>query len=228
MTIGIYKLTINNKVYIGQSVNIEERFANHKSLLKNSKHYNNKIQEAYNCDSNIVLEIIHITNNINELNALEIEYMQKYNSTISGLNICSGGVSGRGLEHPSLKYTKEQIINVMYLLLNVDSSIKEISTTTGVSESTVRHISRREVHLWLEDMYPEETKKLLRMSKDRARNSSQRKTYKFTKLKSPDGVIYEVFPSINAFGRMHGLDPNKVGQVMLGKRNTHKNWIGIE
>lgn len=44
--IGIYKVTnkINNKVYIGQSINIENRFQQHKNncLNENLKDYNTK------------------------------------------------------------------------------------------------------------------------------------------------------------------------------------------
>ena len=48
--IGIYKLTnkINNKVYIGQSINIENRFQQHKNncLNENLKDYNTKFYRA--------------------------------------------------------------------------------------------------------------------------------------------------------------------------------------
>lgn len=38
--IGIYKIenTKNHKVYIGQSIDIEHRFNQHKNYLKNNKH----------------------------------------------------------------------------------------------------------------------------------------------------------------------------------------------
>lgn len=46
---GIYKITNlkNNKVYIGSSFNIKNRFKTHKRLLKNNKHFNSHLQSAY-------------------------------------------------------------------------------------------------------------------------------------------------------------------------------------
>lgn len=47
---GIYiiKNNINNNIYIGSSKNIKNRFKEHKRLLKNNIHHNNKLQNSYN------------------------------------------------------------------------------------------------------------------------------------------------------------------------------------
>lgn len=70
--IGIYKIlnTVNNKVYIGSSVNIQNRWNKHKALLRHNKHENPKLQNSWNkygeevfefiiieeCDENVLLE----------------------------------------------------------------------------------------------------------------------------------------------------------------------------
>jgi len=48
--IGIYKITniINNKVYIGQSQDMDTRLRGHKSTLKANTHFNIHLQRAYN------------------------------------------------------------------------------------------------------------------------------------------------------------------------------------
>lgn len=48
--IGIYRITniINNKVYIGQSINIEDRFAHHRSSLSHNRHENEHLQRSWN------------------------------------------------------------------------------------------------------------------------------------------------------------------------------------
>ena len=50
MTCGIYCIcnTANNKKYIGQSVNVEERLRRHKYELLNNKHFNKHLQRAWN------------------------------------------------------------------------------------------------------------------------------------------------------------------------------------
>jgi group I intron endonuclease len=49
MTCGIYGIRnkINNKLYIGQSINIEKRYASHLRQLKNNKHVNKHLQSSY-------------------------------------------------------------------------------------------------------------------------------------------------------------------------------------
>lgn len=50
MTCGIYliKNNISKKEYIGQSINIEKRWKDHKKDLRNNIHKNQHLQNAYN------------------------------------------------------------------------------------------------------------------------------------------------------------------------------------
>jgi len=50
MTVGIYKLTnlSNGKIYIGQSVNVEDSIYKHKMALKGNYHKNDHLQKAWN------------------------------------------------------------------------------------------------------------------------------------------------------------------------------------
>lgn len=50
MSSGIYKITNtkNGMFYIGSSVNIKRRWSHHKSELKNNRHHNQYLQNAYN------------------------------------------------------------------------------------------------------------------------------------------------------------------------------------
>jgi group I intron endonuclease len=47
---GIYGIRNkkNGKMYVGQSVNVSDRFVRHKTELKNNKHKNNHLQRSYN------------------------------------------------------------------------------------------------------------------------------------------------------------------------------------
>ncbi len=48
--IGIYSITniVNNKKYIGQSVDVKRRLRNHKWALKHNKHINDHLQKSFN------------------------------------------------------------------------------------------------------------------------------------------------------------------------------------
>lgn len=93
---GIYmiKNILNNKVYIGKSVNIIRRWRKHKSDLNNNKHNNHHLQYSWNkygseyFDFSIIEECLE-----DELNNREIYYIQLYNAynDLYGYNMTFGG-----------------------------------------------------------------------------------------------------------------------------------------
>ena len=46
---GIYQIinTTNNKIYVGSSINLKQRFNDHKKLLRHNKHPNNHLQSSW-------------------------------------------------------------------------------------------------------------------------------------------------------------------------------------
>lgn len=106
MTIGIYKITnkINNKTYIGQSQNIEQRKNQHYTQLKNNSHTNNHLQSSFNYYGERVFtfEIIYKckTYNSRQMDLLEQLYIHKYDSYRKGYNLTQGGCFYGGLGHP--------------------------------------------------------------------------------------------------------------------------------
>lgn len=91
----IYKATLNNKVYIGKTKNIEDRKKKHLSHSKvkstNSKFY--RAIEKYGFE-NIKWEIIYETDDLEDINKMEIFFINKYNSVKDGYNISTGGDGG--------------------------------------------------------------------------------------------------------------------------------------
>jgi group I intron endonuclease len=91
----IYKATLNNKVYIGKTKNIEERKKRHllHSKIKptNSKFY--RAIEKYGFE-NTKWEIIYETDDLEDINKMEIFFIDKYNSIKDGYNISTGGEGG--------------------------------------------------------------------------------------------------------------------------------------
>lgn len=95
-TIGIYKITnlIDGKVYIGQTVNYRKRKANHISKLRNRKHHNEHLQNAFNKYGEKAFKIELIKEcKIEELEELEKYYIELYDSCNpeKGYNMVNGG-----------------------------------------------------------------------------------------------------------------------------------------
>ena len=100
---GIYKIIncINGKVYIGQSIDIEKRFKEHKYNIKtNIKHPLYKAIRKYDVGNFEFIIIEHVIDD-NELNKREqyyLDYFKSYNSKY-GYNICKESTTTRGYKH---------------------------------------------------------------------------------------------------------------------------------
>lgn len=93
---GIYKITnkTNNKVYIGESLNIERRWEEHIEDLNNNKHHSYKLQNDWNTygQDNFKFEIVKEINTSTAvihyiLIVLEHKYMKEFNSITNGYNV---------------------------------------------------------------------------------------------------------------------------------------------
>ena len=110
--IGIYKIEnkINGKKYIGQSIDINRRFREHKNSLRNNKHGNNYLQASFNKygEDNFTFEIIDICE-IDELDAFERLYINKYESMHNewGYNLEDGGNENKILSKETLEKRQE-------------------------------------------------------------------------------------------------------------------------
>ena len=97
MTSEIYCITnnINNKKYIGQSVNIERRQRRHFADLKSGNHDNSYLQRAYNKYGRENFSFLLIKAcKPRYLNRFEKLYIKKYNTYQDGYNLTMGGQEG--------------------------------------------------------------------------------------------------------------------------------------
>lgn len=101
MNSGIYKIEINNTLYIGSAIDIYQRMHRHLHDLRNNKHCNNKIQQLVN-KYGIDNVNFYILEFVDKENLIERE--QYYINLIRPtLNICKKAGSALGY-----KFTKEQ------------------------------------------------------------------------------------------------------------------------
>ena len=157
--IGIYKISniINNKVYIGQSIDIERRFTVHMRDLNNNKHYNQHLQASYNKYGKeaFLYEVLCICE-ITELDDMERFFIDYYNSMNQeyGYNKESGGsknkiisdetrekyrINNRGSKNPfyGKKHTKES-----------REKIKAASSLHRHSEEAKRKIGENRIYVY--------------------------------------------------------------------------------
>lgn len=144
MTCGIYKIKnkINNKIYIGQSINIERRWCEHKSrsLNKENKDCNMKIYEAIKTYglNNFELSIIEKCEK-EELKDREIYWINYYNSMDFnfGYNTDNGYIPTHFTKLNDTEYN-----NLCEDLKNNFLSLEDISKKYNISLSYIYEINR--------------------------------------------------------------------------------------
>lgn len=172
MTCGIYKLKFKgtDKVYIGLSENIEQRFRAH--LSKFNTDFDGlpiKLQEAFSNHGYPELEIL-CECLPSELDIYEKEAIQIYDSVNNGFNSRDGGATGAGHSvsgsgNGRSKYTNEQILEAFILLCDSNMTQKEIAEKTKISVEAVSHISAGTGHKWISTVYPDKYATLMSNSK---------------------------------------------------------------
>lgn len=142
--VGIYKITnkINNKIYIGQSINISERWRAHRSrpFQVNASQYDSPLYRAIRKYGlgNFTFEVIEECNE-EELNLKEQFYIQKYKSyeTNHGYNLTMGGQTATT---PS-KITEDELEKIYDLLMDSDLTQEEIASKFSISQRLVSGIN---------------------------------------------------------------------------------------
>ena len=138
---GIYKIEnkINHKVYIGQSINITDRWRNHRSAYKDTsdKAYETHLYRSMrkygieNFDFSIVEECLP-----SELNERERYWVSYYDSFFNGYNLTLGGDGATGGN-----VDKEKIKGIINDLLNTTLIQRQIAEKWQISEEMVQGIN---------------------------------------------------------------------------------------
>lgn len=227
MTIGIYALQFigTDKIYVGQSINIERRFTTHMREMNKNVHINCKVQETYNLYKQVSLQILEITN-IEKLTEREIYWIKILNTIEDGLNITYPSIgASHGPYFSNSKFSKLEIIKVFrhsYLQTYSGLSYKDIADKLNVPTSLINNIRSGKNHLWLASLYPYQYTKMRNLVGTR-NNMITGKTYS---LRSPTMEIHE-FTSITSFSNLHKLDRGNLNRIINGKGKSCKGWTKI-
>lgn len=126
--IGIYKITSpTNKIYVGQSIDIEKRFKQYKRLdcKKQPKLYNSFTKHGV---ENHIFEILEECS-LDKLNSKEVFWKQKYNTIFEGLN-CELFDIGQG---PRSNQVKDKISKSMAGKTKTEEHCRNLSLAkTGI------------------------------------------------------------------------------------------------
>ena len=189
--IGVYKITniINGKVYIGESMNIEGRWNEHRDDLKSGNHHSYKLQEDYNTygEDNFKFEVLEEID-VNNLELmmhkclliiLENKYIKKFNSIVNGYNIEDTLDLILKGEKPLFDGYK---INgrLKYILNNI---IKNINKNNGIfipkEKSKPKH---KEIRFKLKEQYVTEETKIIQNKPKLESNNKSKKIINFNNL----------------------------------------------
>lgn len=114
--IGIYGIQnkVNNNIYVGKTkMDFGDRWDSHRTLLRENKHFNRHLQNAWNKygEDNFEFKILYKANINEDLDLLEKEYIAKYKNDGISYNISIGGDGGTNLGKHLSKETKKKIGN---------------------------------------------------------------------------------------------------------------------
>lgn len=153
--IGIYKITnnINGKCYIGQSINIKQRWKGHKkdAFWKDGPDYNYPLYQSmrkYGIE-NFSFEVLEECSK-EELNEKEIAYILRYKAYGSGYNQTQGGNSAT---HP-IKLQESIVDEIILRLKTTAETNTNLAKEFNVSECMIRMINNGECWVKDNEKYP--------------------------------------------------------------------------
>ena len=234
MTTGIYSLTFGKlpNIYVGQSIDIERRYKEHLTYLKSNTH-SFKVTEAYARYGIPNLSILCLCDKSN-LDLYEDIFISYYNSHIDGLNTLSSSSDmpkpdNRGINHGLSKYSKEQLIEVLLLLIEQPfEKYEDIAEVTSVNYQTIANIASLAEHKWLNEAYPSEYNKLSSFKGirnfGRESNTAKIKGITYPAVVSPTGEVFYTIDNVVKFMKEHNIKSKTFYELLNNKKDTVCGW----
>lgn len=234
MTCGIYlgapRNGITDKVYIGQSNNIEQRVVRHnaKMLAQDSS---KKLNEAYLEYGEFSWEIIKECTEA-ELNDLERQYIKLFNAYNNGFNTYEDAYSTPnsryGMDNGNVDITKipKYKLAIDVTLANPTYSREKVSEISGLAVHEVSSLWYGKSYKWLADVYPVEYSKVLALNKTRqvGGKTAQQQGIQYPEILSPTLIAFNI-TNIREFARDNALDQADLSNVLNIKAASVKGWI---
>ena len=213
---GIYKITntLNGKVYIGQSIDIRERFYEHKRKLRLHQHCNRYLQNAWDKHGEYFeFEVIEECS-LDDLDKREMYWIGRYNSDDQkrGYNIMGGGQANRAVAEQTKAMISKPVLCIE--TGEVYPSVAEAQRQTGIcniSLACTGKMCHSGGYHWCfeEDATPEHIEAVL--------NRTQRRCNKAVVCL----VTGEVFDSMTEAARKHGVS---IATISVACKRNSRNW----
>ena len=230
MTCGIYMIQnkVNNKIYIGQAVDIEDRWGEHRRGLRGGYHDNTHLQRSWNKygEENFEFTIL-LECDESDLNMYEEYYifeLMTYDPR-AGYNKDYGGKSGRPTEETKRKLSeshkgKHHSEETKRKMSEDRKGERNSMYSKHHSEETKRKLSeasKGEKNPMYGKQHSEETKRKM--------SEAKRKISKpLVQLDRNSNEIVNVFNSAMEAERQGGFDNSNISNCCNGKRKTHKGY----
>lgn len=193
----IYKITntVNNKIYIGQTINFSERYRSHCEVpfRKSDRGYNHPIYRAirkYGIN-NFTIEIIEYCSPIEELNDRETHYIKLYDCLVDsnkGYNLQEGGQNGKKSKQTRKKMSNSQkgTKNPSFGKKGSDSfrAVRCICLDTGIIYGSM-------IDCAMDIFQDPNAKKFISRVADPKSNRISYKNYHFAKFDENNNIIYK-------------------------------------
>lgn len=207
-SIYIIKNDINNKVYIGQAINVSKRFREHTYYRENRLSLIDAAIHKYG-KQHFWYEILE--ENIEDYNEKEIYYINKYNSQRpNGYNITIGGTDGLvGTNNPCSFIQDKQTLNNIIADLKSTLSIEEISNKYNINKNLLYKINRGAAYEQNIDYPIRKLQGHKNFSDEQAQEIRQLLKY-----------TYRTYANI---GKQYGVDARIIGRINRGESYREKN-----
>ena len=202
--IYIIKNDINDKVYIGQTVDVHQRWAQYQSLVKKTpdKQVISRAMKRYGIE-HFSIEIIESqVENYDEREKYWIEY---YNSIVpNGYNVAPGGKGvGNGINAPGAKIKDDELLkSLIDEIIQNEFSLKELAKKYNISYGIINEINQGRAYRQEKLYYP------LRATKKYDEEFLKQLTY---------SLKYELDKTLKDLSKEYQIDYSFLVEINLGK-----------
>lgn len=216
---GIYRITClgNKKFYIGSAVNLKRRFDEHQTLLRNNKHYNSKLQHAWNKygEEQFIFDIVEL---VDEEYLLDCEqtWMDSTNVCVTGFNLAQKAGSGGSCRDWIITYPD----GTEKLLSNMTKFARENNLNAGaLAEVAKGHVNH---HKNFKIRYAHQTKEEWTKTLVRSNKFGHGWKGKYLVI-TPSGEEL-IIDSLNEFCVKNNLSQGNMASICRGERKQHKGY----